>query len=138
MGRKSAIDKKIAIELFKKGLTLRAIAEELNSTEDAVRMFIKRNAPKELKKRKEARNNRKKVNSISKDDEIDLEKSNLLSLDDKKKILEQHSHGFGKIHTMGKYSFVLWNRQSYITNEEGEICFDESRGLRTYNVPKKY
>ncbi len=48
-GRKPSFDKMLAIKLFKAGMSFVNIAQKVNSTENAVRMFIKRNAA-ELKK----------------------------------------------------------------------------------------
>jgi len=53
VGRKSTLNKEKIILLYKNGLTFRAIAKEVNSNEDAIRMLIKRNVPGELNKRKE-------------------------------------------------------------------------------------
>ena len=53
MGRKPGFNKILAAELFNGGMNYPEIAEKLNSTEEAVRKVIKRNAPDLLKKKKE-------------------------------------------------------------------------------------
>ncbi|MCB2309257.1 RNA polymerase subunit sigma-24 [Clostridium estertheticum] len=133
MGRKSTLDKEKIILLYKSGLTLRAIAKEVNSNEDAIRMLIKRNALGELNKRKEKRKNKKT------DYGFEFEHSEFLSQNDLKEIREERSYGIMPNESIGDYGFLKVNRQSYILSENHKkLIFDESRGLRTYAVPKSY
>jgi hypothetical protein len=134
VGRKSTLDKEKIIILYKSGLTLRAIAKEVNSNEDAIRMLIKRNALVELNKRKEKR--KRKTND---NDELELEHSNFLTVNDLNEIREERSYGIMPNESIGDYSFLKVNRQSYTLSENHKkLIFDESRGLRTYAVPKSY
>lgn len=139
MGRKSTVDKKVVIELFENGMTYRAIAKELNSNEDAIRMIIKRNAPKDLTKKREERKNRcmEKLDTGN-ELEFKLEHSNLLNSNDLKEIREEKNHGIMPNESVGDYSFIMWNRQSYKKSNGKKFIFDESRGKRTYAVPQNY
>jgi len=132
VGRKSTLNKEKIILLYKNGLTFRAIAKEVNSNEDAIRMLIKRNVPGELNKRKEQRKIKTNDN-----DELELEHSNFLNPNDLKEIREEKSYGLLPHESIGNYGFLKVNIQSYkLSKNRKKLIFDEGRGLRTYAVPK--
>ena len=133
-GRKVTFDIDKAIELLKGGMKQKDIAKELSVKESTLKMFYKRKAGEELKKIKE----QKKI-KISVGDELELEHSNILSVNDLKEIREQKSYGILPHESIGNYGFLKINIQSYNLSENGKkLVFDESRGLRTYAVPKSY
>lgn len=135
-GRKSNLDKELVINLYKNGLTYRAIAEKVQSNEDAVRMLIKRNASAELSKKKEARQVRKQATSLNND--YIHEHSNVLNVEAYREIWEERRNGIDTNESIGTYAFIQWNRQSYLTDKDGNLVFDENRGGITKDVPKKY
>ena len=133
-GRKVTFDTEKAIKLLKEGFKQKDIAKELNIKESTLKMFYKRKAGVELKKIKEQR----KV-KISNGDELELEHSNFLNVNDLKEIREEKSYGILPHESIGDYGFLKINIQSYNLSENGKkLIFDESRGLRTYAVPKSY
>ena len=132
-GRKVTFDTDKAIELLKEGFKQKDIAKELNIKESTLKMFYKRKAAGELKKVKE----QKKI-KIS-DGELELEHSHFLSIDDLKEIREEKSYGILPHESIGNYGFLKINIQSYkLSKNRNKLIFDESRGLRTYAVPKSY
>lgn len=133
-GRKVTFDTAKAIKLLKQGIKQKDIAKELNIKESTLKMFYKRKAGEELKKIKE----QKKI-KISYGDELELEHSNFLNVDDLKEIREEKSYGILPHESIGDYGFLKINIQSYNLSENGKkLVFAESRGLRTYAVPKSY
>lgn len=139
LGRKSKVDKKIVIKLFESGMTYRAIANEVESNEDAIRMVIKRNAPEDLAKRKESRKAKISRCIESNDSIFILEHSHLLSLRDLKEVRDEKSYGILPNESIGDYGFMIMNIQSYkLSKNHKKLVFDESRGKRTYAVPKSY
>ncbi|MBU3174420.1 helix-turn-helix domain-containing protein [Clostridium estertheticum] len=139
MGRKSLLDKEKIIQLYKDGLTLRAIAKEINSNEDTIRMFIKKNAASEVKKRKENISKRKKTNFISGDDELELDHSHFLNPDDLKEIREEKGWGILPHESIGDYGFFSVNKQSYkLSKNRKKLIFDETRGVITQDVPRSF
>lgn len=133
-GRKVTFDTEKAIKLLKEGIKQKDIAKKLNIKESTLKMFYKRKAGEELKKIKE----QKKI-KISDGDELELEHSNFLNVDDLKEIREEKSYGILPHESIGDYGFLKINIQSYNLSENGKkLVFDESRGLRTYAVPKSY
>lgn len=133
MGRKSTIDKIKVIELFKEGMTYRAIASKLGSNEDTIRMVIKRNAKNFLEERKLKR----KKCVESKNDGLELEQGNTLTIKDRKELSEERTYGLNTNESIGDYAFYMMNRQSY-KKKGKKLTFDERRGTRTYAVPKSY
>ena len=137
MVKKPKVDKKVVIQLFKRGMTYRAIANELETNEDTIRMIIKRNAPEDLAKKREERE--VKRNSCKENNENELEHSHLLSLNDIKEIRDEKSYGIMPNESIGDYGFLRMNIQSYkLSKDHKRLIFDESRGKRTYAVPKSY
>ena len=133
MGRKVTFDTEKAIELLKSGIKQKDIAKELNIPGSTLRMFFKRNAGEQLKKIKEQ--NKAEIE----DDIFVLEHSDLLSIDDLKEIKDEKSYGILPNESIGDYGFLMMNIQSYKLNKNGKkLIFDESRGKRTYAVPKSY
>ncbi|MBU3093541.1 RNA polymerase subunit sigma-24 [Clostridium sp. CF011] len=130
-GRKVTFDTDKAIELLNKGFKQKDIAKELNIKESTLKMFYKRKAAGELKKVKE----QKKI-KIS---DGELEHSHFLSIDDLKEIREEKSYGILPHESIGDYGFLKVNIQSYkLSKNSKKLIFDETRGLRTYAVPKSY
>lgn len=138
MPRKSSVDKEIVVKLFKDGLTYRAIALQLNSTEEAIRKIIKRNAPQELDKKKEKIKARNRYLESSKKEEFVLENKNLLSVQDRIELMNERKFGINTNESMGTYAFIKWNRHSYISDKKGVLHFDARRGGITKDVPKTY
>lgn len=181
MPRKSSVNKKLVIELFKNGLTYGAIALKVNSTEDAIRKLLKRNAPELMRKRintkdvivlmKEGFTYKEiavKVNStedavrkhVSKyaakelseikkikqrskvfepvDEEVILETTGDLTIKDRLEMMEEKRYGINPNESMTERNFVIWNRHSYLTDKEGRLHFDETRGAITKDVPSIY
>ena len=137
MEKKPKVDKKVAIHLFKIGMTYRAIAKEVESNEDTIRMIIKRNAPEDLAERREERETKRSRSKENNDNE--LEHSHLLSLKDIKEIRDEKGYGIMPSESIGDYGFLRMNIQSYKLSEDHKrLIFDESRGKRTYAVPKSY
>jgi len=133
MGRKVTFDTEKAIELLKSGIKQKVIAKELNIPGSTLRMFYKRNAGEQLKKIKEQKK------AEIKDDVFVLEHSDLLSIDDLKEIKDEKSYGILPNESIGDHGFLMMNIQSYKLNKNGKkLIFDESRGKRTYAVPKSY
>ncbi|MDS0528312.1 helix-turn-helix domain-containing protein [Clostridium sp. SHJSY1] len=138
MGRKPTFDKNQAIELYAKGLGFRAIAKILNCKEDAVEKCIKRNAPELVKQRKMKITN-KKILKLKKEEELILTKTNLLNKEDLKEIANGKKIGINKNETISVYSFIKWNRQSYIANKEnGKLNYDNRRGAKPFDVPGSF
>lgn len=133
-GRKVTFDTDKALELLKGGFKQKDIAKELNVKESTLKMFYKRKAGGELKKIKEQR----KIKT-SDNDELELKHSNFLNIEDLKEIREEKSYGILPHESIGNYGFLKINIQSYKLSKNGKkLIFDESRGLRTYAVPKSY
>ena len=133
-GRKVTFDTDKALELLKRGFKQKDIAKELNVKESTLKMFYKRKAGGELKKIKEQR----KIKT-SDNDELELKHSNFLNIEDLKEIREEKSYGILPHESIGNYGFLKINIQSYKLSKNGKkLIFDESRGLRTYAVPKSY
>ena len=133
MSRKFTFDTEKAMKLLKAGVKQKDIAKELNIPGSTLRVFYKRNASKELKKIKK----QKKIET--KDDEFILEHSHLLSLKAMKEIRDEKSNGILPNESIGDYGFLMMIRQSYKPIKNGKkFVFDESRGKRTYAVPKYY
>jgi len=133
-GRKVTFDTDKALELLKEGFKQKDIAKELNVKESTLKMFYKRKAGGELKKIKEQR----KIKT-SDNDELELKHSNFLNIEDLKEIREEKSYGILPHESIGNYGFLKINIQSYKLSKNGKkLIFDESRGLRTYAVPKSY
>ncbi|HEY8889206.1 MAG TPA: RNA polymerase subunit sigma-24 [Clostridium sp.] len=129
------IEKKKVIELYIKGLSYKEIGNEIGSTSEAVRKFISRNAKEEQLIRKAER----KSQNTETDYGFEFEHSNFLSVNDLKEIREEKNYGIMPNESIGDYSFLKVNRQSYILSKNHKkLVFDESRGLRTYAVPKSY
>ena len=136
MGRKSSVDKEKVIELFRTGLTYKVIAEELNSTEEAIRKIVKRNAPVDLSKKRAAMETRRRKPMT---DEFTIESSNLLGVDDLKQLMEERRNGINTNESMSNFSYIKFNRQSYITDPKtGILHFDKSRGGVTKDLPTTY
>ena len=133
-GRKVTFDTGKAIELLKEGFKQKDIAKELNIKESTLKMFYKRNAAGELIKIKEKR----KI-KISDNNELELEHSNFLNSNDLKEIREEKSYGILPHESISNFGFLKINIQSYkLSKNRKKLIFDESRGLRTYAVPKSY
>jgi predicted transcriptional regulator len=133
-GRKVTFDTDKAIELLRGGMKQKDIAKELSIKESTLKMFYKRKAGGELKKIKE----QKKI-KISNGDELELEHSNFLNVNDLKQIREEKSYGILPHESISNYGFLKINIQSYKLSKSGKkLIFDENRGLRTYAVPKSY
>lgn len=133
-GRKATFDTEKALILLKQGFKQKDIAKKLSINESTLKMFYKRNAGGELKKRKEQRKTKTKDN-----DELKLEHSNFLTTNDLKEIREEKSYGLLPHESIGNYGFFKINMQSYrLSKNRKKSIFDESRGLRTYAVPKSY
>ena len=127
------IEKEKAIKLYIKGFSYKQIGNNIGSTPDAVRKFISRNAKEEQLSRKAER----KITEIKTDYGFEFEHSNFLSIEDLKEIREERSYGIMPNESIGNYSFLKVNRQSYISSKNHKkLVFDESRGLKTYAVPK--
>lgn len=137
-GRKSTLDKERVIELYKSGHTYRAIAEQLSSSEDAVRMLIKRNAPEKIAEKKAARQAKKSKASNSDVDFIEEYRSELGS-EALKEIKDQSRYGINTNESMGTKAFIKACFHSYKTDPKtGRVKFDTSRGARTKDVPASY
>ena len=133
-GRKVTFDTDKAIELLRGGMKQKDIAKELSIKESTLKMFYKRKAGGELKEIKW----QKKI-KISNGDELELEHSNFLNVNDLKEIREEKSYGILPHESISNYGFLKINIQSYKLSKSGKkLIFDESRGLRTYAVPKSY
>jgi len=133
-GRKVTFDTGKAIELLKEGFKQKDIAKELNIKESTLKMFYKRNAAGELIKIKEKR----KI-KISDNNELELEHSNFFNSNDLKEIREEKSYGILPHESISNFGFLKINIQSYkLSKNRKKLIFDESRGLRTYAVPKSY
>lgn len=133
-GRKVTFDTGKAIELLKEGFKQKDIAKELNIKESTLKMFYKRNAAGEHIKIKEKR----KI-KISDNNELELEHSNFLNSNDLKEIREEKSYGILPHESISNFGFLKINIQSYkLSKNRKKLIFDESRGLRTYAVPKSY
>jgi len=131
-GRKVTFDTDRAIKLLKEGIKQKDIAKDLNIKESTLKMFFKRKAGEELKKIKEKRN-------IKISDEFEWEHSNLLNVNDLKELREEKSYGILPNESIGDYGFLMMNIQSYkLSKNHKKLIFDESRGQRTYAVPKMY
>ena len=138
MGRKSKIDKKVVIELYKNGMTYRAIAKKLDSNEDSIRMLIKRNAPDDLAKKREGIEVRKNTETNN-ELELELEHSNFLNVNDLKEIREEKSFGIMPNESIGDDAIKKLFWQSFkLNNKKNSYVFDESRGLLTHDMPKNY
>ncbi|AGK96366.1 hypothetical protein [Clostridium pasteurianum] len=133
MGRKSIFDTEKAIDLLTKGFKQKDIAIQLGIKESTLKMYLKRNHSDKLEK---IRENRKK--NIKNDSEFELEHSNLLSVDDLKELREEKNYGIDTNESIGDYAFLMWNRQSYKKGKGKKFIFDESRGVRTREVPTSY
>lgn len=134
VGRKVTFDTDKAIELLKGGMKQKDIAKKLSIKESTLKMFYKRKAGGELKKIKEQ--NKIKTND---GDNLELEHSNFLNVNDLKEIREEKSYGIMPRESIGNYGFLKINIQSYKLSKNGKkLIFDENRGLRTYAVPKSY
>ena len=83
-GRKVTFDTDKAIELLKKGFKQKDIAIKLEIKVSTLRMFYKRQAGEELKKVKE-----QKKTKANNGDELELEHSHFLNLNDLKEIREK-------------------------------------------------
>jgi len=127
------IEKKKAIELYIKGLSYKEIGNEIGSTSEAVRKFISRNAKEEQLIRKAER----KSQNTETDYGFEFEHSNFLNANDLKEIREERSYGIMPNESIGNYGFMMMNIQSYkLSKDNKKLVFDESRGLKTYAVPK--
>lgn len=133
MGRRITFDTEKAVYLLNKGVKQKEIAIQLGIKESTLKMYFKRNYSDKLEK---IRENRKK--NIKNDNEFELEHSNLLSVDDLKELRKEKNYGINPNESVGTYSFLLWNRQSYKKGKRKKFIFDENRGAITNDVPSSY
>lgn len=136
-GRRATIDKEVVIKLFEQGLTYRAIAENVQSNEDTIRMCIKKYAREALNEKKAKIQARKNIN----ENKFDFIVEHTQRLDAKalKEIKEASRYGININESMSKKSFIRACFQSYKTDSKsGRVKFDTSRGARTKDVPASY
>ena len=63
----------------------------------------------------------------------------MLNVNDLKELREEKSYGILPNESIGDYGFLMMNIQSYkLSKNHKKLIFDESRGQRTYAVPKIY
>ncbi|AGK99623.1 helix-turn-helix domain-containing protein [Clostridium pasteurianum] len=138
-GRKITFNKEKSIELYKSGLKYKEIAEILNVNENTLRSFFKRNVINNNEINSKRLENKKSLNiDKNNDSAFELEHSNLLSADDLKELREEKNYGINPNESVGTYSFLLWNRQSYKKGKRKKFIFDENRGAITNDVPSSY
>lgn len=117
-GRKSTFDTKKALELLKKGLKYREIASLLNVKESTLKMFYRRHAKEEIKKRKE----KKHIKNCCDECHYVYREKPLMPCE-----------------SISTEAFIKTNRQSYVTDKEtGELKFDKTRGGATKDLPLRY
>lgn len=132
-GRKITFDSRKALDLLKKGYKRKEIAEKVCVKESTLKMFFKRHAADELALKKSARKSRKN------DDEFTLESSNLLTVEDRKEILNARSNGINLNESMSTNAFLDYYWPSYYTDgKTGRVKFDTTRGAKTKDVPASY
>ncbi|HDX7085982.1 TPA: hypothetical protein RQA65_003493 [Clostridioides difficile] len=97
--------------LYTKGYSAKEIADTLNKETNTVNLCIYRNC-EDLKK---------------------IHKENRIIRKDTLKLLDRHN----KTH-ISDSSFLKYNRQSYENDRNGNLKFNDKRGLKPYDIPKKY
>ncbi|ENY8332372.1 TPA: hypothetical protein ACKONR_000441 [Clostridioides difficile] len=97
--------------LYTKGYSAKEIADTLNKETNTVNLCIYRNCV-DLKK---------------------IHKENRIIRRDTLKLLDRHN----KTH-ISDSSFLKYNRQSYENDRNGNLKFDDKRGSKPYDIPKKY
>lgn len=126
------VDKSKVIELFRCGKNLKQIAVDLSSNVPNIRKILERNVPEELKKRmKEKAAERVDMKLFEPHEEdLDLEVTGALSVEDRKQLLDEKSWGINQNEGLSDYSFFQSNRQSFISDKKNnrKYKFDERRG----------
>lgn len=134
---RETMDKNEIVNLFKDGFTYKEIAEKSNSTEPAIKMIIKRYAPELMRERKASMNNSLLFEPTP--EEFNLVNMGLLSLEDRKEILNSKNNGINPNESMSKYAFLAWNKDSYLDDiTTGRKIFDERRGAISKDVIKSF
>ncbi|HAU4845819.1 TPA: hypothetical protein KPG21_000006 [Clostridioides difficile] len=106
-----AVDIEAVRRLYLKGYSAKEIADTLNKETNTVNLCIYRNC-EDLKK---------------------IHKENRIIRKDTLKLLDRHN----KTH-ISDSSFLKYNRQSYENDRNGNLKFNDKRGLKPYDIPKKY
>lgn len=110
--KNKALKKHIKIkELYLKGYNAKEIAEILNFSHKYMREYISKNLKEyKLENMKNREINRTIIKAIN-----------------------SMNNSF-----IGNSALLKWNRQSYDYNENGNLVFNENRGIRTNDLPKTY
>ncbi|MCC0732117.1 MULTISPECIES: hypothetical protein [unclassified Clostridioides] len=106
-----AVDIEVVRRLYLKGYNAKEIADILNKHSNTVNLCIYRNC-EDLKKTH-------KENRIIRKDSLEL--------------LDRHNKTY-----INDSSLLKYNRQSYKNDKNGDIKFDDKRGLKPYDIPKRY
>ncbi|MCC0699478.1 hypothetical protein KGF42_08565 [Clostridioides sp. ZZV15-6383] len=105
------VDIETVKRLYTKGYKAKEIADILNKEANTVNLCIYRNCV-DLK---------------------NIHKENRIIRKDTLKLLDRHN----KTH-ISDSSFLKYNRQSYENDRNGNLKFNDKRGLKPYDIPKKY
>ncbi|MGX9758862.1 terminase gpP N-terminus-related DNA-binding protein [Clostridioides difficile] len=105
------VDIEVVRRLYLKGYSAKEIADTLNKDANTVNLCIYRNCI-DLKK---------------------IHKENRIIRKDTLNLLDRHNKTY-----INDSSLLKYNRQSYKNDKNGDIKFDDKRGLKPYDIPKRY